>query len=105
MKSRLAQLVFALAALLLALAPAAAAWDAASKPIVIRPANHDISLPLREMAGTAPTVLPSGRIFPLRSIPPRPGANAQVGEDRALQTLNLPLVNTVPGLNFDGISA
>src|SRR5260370_36899551 len=99
MKSRLAQLVFALAALLLALAPAAAAGDAASKPIVIRPANHDISLPLREMAGTAPTVLPSGRIFRLRSIPPRPGADAKAGEHGALQTLHLPLGKTVPALH------
>src|SRR5215471_3900756 len=105
MKSKVAQLAFALTSLLLALVPAATAGSAAAKPTVIRPVNHDISAPLRDLATSPLMGLPSGRIVPLRPMPPLPRAKAPVGRDRALQTRVLALVNTVPGLNFDGIGA
>ena len=36
---------------------------------------------------------------------PLPGSGAPAREDLALQRLPLPLVNTIPGLNFDGVGA
>ena len=107
MKSKFARLALSvLPALLLALAPAAPAQNAGSKPIVIRPSVHDVSPPLRDMVASAPIAIPSGQnIIPLGQTPPLPGANAPLGQDPVLQTLDLPLVGTIPGLNFDGVSA
>jgi hypothetical protein len=80
--------------------------DVSSKPIVIHAANHDISPPLSQMAANAPAP-PSGgqRVRPEHETPPIPGAGAAPGPDLALQQQTLPLVGTVNGLNFDGISA
>jgi hypothetical protein len=44
-------------------------------------------------------------IIPLRPTRTIPGAGAPVGEDPVLQKLPLPLVNTINGLNFEGVSA
>src|SRR5579863_9796223 len=107
MKSKFARLALSvLPALLLLLATAAPAQNAGPKPIVIPSVAHDVSQPLRDMVASAPIVIPSGQYnFPLRQTPPLPGANAAIGKDPVLQTLDLPLVNTVPGLDFDGVSA
>jgi hypothetical protein len=92
---------------LLALLAAVPGWaQSRSKPTVIRPTNHDVSRPLRDM------VTPSLNL----EIPgqheienPRPplirGSEIPLAEDKALQKEVLPLVNTVPGLNFDGVGA
>jgi hypothetical protein len=107
MKSKFAKLALSVVpALLLVLAPAAPAQNAPSKPIVIRPLAHDVSPPLRDMLNSAPFVIPSGQsILPLRLTPALPGSNAPLGKDPVLQTQVLPLVNTTPGLDFDGVSA
>ncbi|HEY6308738.1 MAG TPA: hypothetical protein VI488_20035 [Candidatus Angelobacter sp.] len=80
--------------------------DASPKPIVMHAANHDISPPLSQMAANAPP-RPSGgqRIRPEHETPPIPGAGAAAGPDLALQQQTLPLVGTINGLNFAGISA
>jgi hypothetical protein len=76
------------------------------KPIVIPAYHHDLSAPLSQLAGSAPTSASTGHvIIPLRLTRPVPGASTGVGEDSALQTLSLPLVSTINGLNFEGVSA
>jgi hypothetical protein len=110
MKSKFARLALSfLPALFLALAPAALAENAGPKPIVIRPSAHDVSPPLRDMVASAPPRPLLGGppiiIEPPRLTPPLPGSGAPLGPDSVLQTATLPLVNTVPGLNFDGVGA
>ena len=91
---------------LASVAAAAGAEEGSSKPIVIQPSYHDVSPPLRDMVAAAPFETPTGQhIIPLRPTPPLPGAGAAPAEDRVLQTLTLPLVGTINGLNFDGVSA
>ena len=81
------------------------AQKASSKPFVIHPSHHDISRPLREMAGTVPVSLPgTGHIIPLRLTRPLPQGRAPAGEDQVLQRETLPLVGTIAGLNFDGVT-
>jgi hypothetical protein len=81
------------------------AQKASSKPFVIHPSNHDISLPLRELAGTVPTSLPgTGQSIPLRPTRPLPQGRTPVGPDQVLQLETLPLVGTINGLNFDGVT-
>jgi len=95
--------VFVLASV--ALSPAAA-QESSTKPIVIPAYHHDVSAPLRDMVAAAPFEAPSGQhIIPIYPTPPLPGSGGPPVEDQALQTLTLPLVGTVPGLNFDGVSA
>jgi hypothetical protein len=95
-----------LPAFFLASVAAAPAQEGSSKPIVIQPSYHDVSPPLRDMVAAAPFEMPTGQhIIPLRPTPPLPGAGAAPAEDRVLQTLTLPLVGTINGLNFDGVSA
>lgn len=107
MKRKFARLALSvLPGLLLGLTAAATAQTAGSKPIVIRPLAHDVSQPLSETVATAPIVIPSGqRNIPLRSTRAIPGANVPVRQDSVLQTLQLPLIGTTPGLNFDGVGA
>jgi hypothetical protein len=107
MNSRLRNVtVSVLPVFFLALVRAAPAQEASPKPIVIAPSHYDVSPPLRDMVAEAPIETPTGQhIIPLRHGPPLPGSNAPAGEDRDLQTLNLPLVGTEPGLNFEGVSA
>jgi hypothetical protein len=97
-----------LAVLLLALATAlpGLAQEVGSKPIVIPASHHDISAPLSEMVAHAPAPPTGGqRVQPERPMPPIPGAGAPPSPDLALQTQTLPLVGTVNGPNFAGISA
>jgi hypothetical protein len=105
MKSKLARVTLsALPVFLLALVLAVPAL--AQKPIVIPATHHDISPPLRDLVASAPLEFPASQtIIPLRPTRPLPGASAPFVEDSVLQTLTLPLVDTSPGLNFDGISA
>jgi hypothetical protein len=108
MRSKLVKIAFqVLPLLLLALAPGAdvLAQQPSAKPFVIHASHHDVSLPLREMAASAPSLLPdSGRIIPLRPMPPLPTGSAPAGEDRALQREVLPSVGTVNGINIDGVT-
>jgi len=100
MPSILAVLLFALAA-----AVPASARQASSKPIVISPVAYDTSPPLVDMVAAASAKVATGQgIIPMR-FPPRSPAASLTGQDPALQTLTLPLVNTTPGLNFAGIGA
>src|SRR5215472_438377 len=81
------------------------AQKASSKPFVIHPSHHDISLPLRELAGTVPVSLPGmGHSIPLRPTRPLPQGRTPVGPDQVLQLETLPLVGTINGLNFDGVT-
>jgi hypothetical protein len=79
-----------------------------SGPIVRHALKHDVSRPLAEMvAAEPPPILRDQQIeieAPLPG-PPLPGSDAPAGPDSALQTRTLPLVNTVPGLNFAGVGA
>jgi Fibronectin type III domain len=98
----------ALAVFLLAWAWATptSAQEVSSKPVVIPPLAHDVSLPLRDIVASAPVEAPAAqRIIPLRRTPPLPGGGAAPGEDPILQRQSLPLVGTTNGLNFAGISA
>jgi hypothetical protein len=82
------------------------AQKSSPKPFVIHASHHDISLPLRDLAASEPELLPGvGHILPLRPTRPLPVTGAAPAEDRALQTVTLPLVSTTNELNFDGISA
>ena len=84
--------------------PAVAATG--SGPTVIHASHHDISPPLGQMVRSAPPMHPGGQRIIENERPPQiPGGDIQLKEDRALQTQSLPLVNTVPGLNFDGAGA
>ena len=81
---------------------------AQSGPTVRHAIKHDVSRPLSEMVAATPR--PQGGVNveiepprPTRPLPTGPGAST--GRDSALQTAPLPLVNTVPGLNFDGVGA
>lgn len=77
-----------------------------SSPIVRPASNHDLSRPLRDLALTAvPNPLGENREIENERGRPIPGSDIQLNEDKALQTQPLPLVNTVPGLNFDGVGA
>jgi len=91
---------------LLALVPVQVlAQKSNSKPLVIPASHHDISQPLREMALTAPMVLPkTGLTIPVRPTGPLPKGPGSVGEDQVLQREVLPLVGTINGLNFDGVT-
>jgi hypothetical protein len=91
---------------LLALVPVQVlAQKSNSKPFLIHASHHDISPPLRELAGTVPVSLPgTGHIIPLRPTRPLPQGRAPAGEDRVLQREALPLVGTISGLNFDGVT-
>ena len=81
------------------------AQEGSPKPIVIHPTYHDVSPPLRDMVAAAPFEAPTGQhIIPLRATPPLRGAGAPPAEDRVLQTLTLPLVGTINGLNFNGVT-
>src|SRR5579864_345402 len=81
------------------------AQKASAKPFVIHPSHHDISLPLRDLAGTVPTFLPgTGQSIPLRPTRPLPQGRTPVGPDQVLQLETLPLVDTINGLNFDGVT-
>ena len=81
------------------------AQKVSSKPFVIHPSHHDISRPLRELAATASMSLPkTGQSYPLRPTRPLPQGHAPLGEDQVLQREALPLVGTISGLNFDGIT-
>ena len=98
-------LCIAIAMCFLALAIAA---PAQSGPIVRHAIKHDVSRTLTEMVASTP--LPVGNPHveieaprPTRPLPVGPGA--KTGRDTALQTSTLPLINTVPGLNFDGVGA
>lgn len=106
MKSVHSVAVSCVAFFLLALVPVQVlAQKASSKPFVIHASNHDISAPLREMALTAPMVLPgTGQILPVRPTRPLPQGAAPAGVDPVLQREPLPLVSTINGLNFDGVS-
>lgn len=92
--------------LLLSLVPLQVlAQKASSKPFVIHPSHHDISLPLRELAGTVPVSLPgTGHSIPLRPTRPLPQGRTPAGPDQVLQLETLPLVGTINGLNFDGVT-
>ena len=109
MKCKFASITISvLPAFFLALVPGVpvAAQEGSPKPIVISPTYHDASPPLRDMVAAAPAEAPSGQhIIPLRPMPPLPGSGAAPEEDPVLQTLTLPLVGTINGLNFDGVSA
>ena len=109
MKCKFASITISvLPAFFLALVPGVpvAAQEGSPKPIVISPTYHDVSPPLRDMVAAAPAEAPSGQhIIPLRPMPPLPGSGAAPEEDPVLQTLTLPLVGTINGLNFDGVSA
>ena len=107
MKSTIQSLaVSCIAIFLLALVPVQVlAQKANSKPFVIHASQHDISPPLRDMALTAPMVLPgTGQVLPVRSTRPLPQGSGPVGQDMALQLQPLPLVSTINGLNFDGVT-
>jgi hypothetical protein len=81
------------------------AQKASSKPFVIHPSHHDISLPVRELATTTPTSIPgTGYSIPLRPTRPLPQGRALAGQDQVLQRETLPLVGTINGLNFDGVT-
>ncbi len=80
--------------------------QASPQPKVIKPAAHDISPPLREMAlGTLGQVPASQQVIPLRALPALAGSGGPLVKDKDLQTITLPLVGTSNGLNFDGVSA
>src|SRR5215469_7365890 len=97
--------VSCVAVVLSALVPVQAlAQKPSPKPFVIHASNHDVSPPLRDLALTAPLLLGTGQVMPLRPLPPLPQGRALVGEDSVLQHAPLPLVGTINGLNFDGIS-
>jgi hypothetical protein len=86
----------------------ALAASAQSGPIVRHALKHDVSRPLTEMVAATPRPQGVGNVEieaprPTRPLPIGPGASA--GRDSALQTAALPLINTVPGLNFDGVGA
>jgi len=82
------------------------AQKSSPKPSVIPAYHHDVSSPLSQLVGSAPASSPAGQVvIPLRPTRPLPGSGAPAGEDLALQRLPLPLVNTIPGLNFDGVGA
>jgi hypothetical protein len=94
------------AVVLLSLVPVQVlAQKASSKPFVIQPSHHDISLPLRDLAGNVPASLPgTGQTIPLRPTRPLPQGRTPVGPDQVLQLETLPLVGTINGLNFDGVT-
>jgi hypothetical protein len=86
----------------------AIAAPAQSGPIVRHAIKHDVSRTLTEMVAATPR--PTGNPHveieaprPTRPLPVGPGA--RTGRDTALQTSTLPLINAVPGLNFDGVGA
>lgn len=107
MKGSLARLTLSIfTAVLLVSAPVAVGQKIASTPRVIRPKTHDVSPPLRDIVASAPNLSITGEHqIKNRRLSQIPGGNAQSGEDKALQAQVLPLVNTSPGLNFDGISS
>lgn len=92
---------------LLALAAAVPGWaQSKSKPVVVRPSAHDVSPPLRDMVANSRNLIVTGEHEIENLRPPLiPGAGVQSGEDKALQKEVLALVNTVPGLDFDGVGA
>src|SRR5215469_2838230 len=97
--------VSCVAVVLLALVPIEVlAQKQSPKPFVIHASNHDISPPLRDLALTAPLLLGTGQIMPLRPLPPLPQGRGLVGEDPVLQRAPIPLVSTINGLNFDGVT-
>jgi len=60
---------------------------------------------LRELAATAPVLLPgTGQSIPLRPTRSLPKGPGPAGEDPVLQREARPLVGTINGLNFDGIT-
>jgi hypothetical protein len=99
-------LLSVLALFFLVLAPVPALAQVNAKPAVIQASHHDISPPLREMAAhdLSPS-LTGQHVVRLGSGPALPGSDAPIGEDKALQRNILPLVGTVPGLNFDGVNS
>ena len=77
-----------------------------SKPVVIRPTAHDVSPPLRDMVVPYLNLEIAGEHEIENPRPPLiRGSELPLAEDKALQKEVLPLVNTVPGLNFDGVGA
>jgi hypothetical protein len=103
MKKSLASISVVVCLLVLALAA-----SAQSGPIVRHAIKHDVSRPLAEMVAASPRPVGGPNVEieaprPTRQLPIGPGAAA--GRDAALQSTVLPLVNTVPGLNFDGVGA
>jgi len=81
------------------------AQNGSPKPFVIPASHHDISAPLRDLALTGPMLLPAaGQILPVRPTRPLPQGPAPAGQDQVLQTQPLPLVSTINGLNFDGVT-
>jgi hypothetical protein len=76
------------------------------KPTVTPAYHHDVSPPLSQLVGSAPASAPTGQvIIPLRPTRPLPGSELPSGEDTVLQKLPLPLVGTISGLDFEGVSA
>lgn len=81
------------------------AQQSTPKPFVIHASHYDVSLPLRELAATAPAPVPGYRhILPVRPTRPLPKGSAPAGEDRVLQREALPLVGTISGINIDGVT-
>ena len=91
------------APLVLLLTSASVAQQDSAKATVVRDSGHDLSAPLWSMP---PAV--SGQAEELEEEPaPRetePLSAAPVVEDGALQNFTGPLVNTVPGIDFEGVA-
>jgi hypothetical protein len=101
-------LLSVLALVFLILAPAVPALAKShAKPIVIHPNHFDLSQPLRDMVANELRVAPYGNhIIPIGGQDTLKATQNQAGaEDKALQKDVLPLVGTIPGLNFDGVGA
>src|SRR6202140_2706652 len=92
---------------LLALSAAVPGWaQSKSKPVVVRPTNHDVSRPLRDMVTPYLNLEIPGQHEIENPRPPLiRGSEIPSAEDKALQKAVLPLVNTIPGLDFDGVGA
>jgi len=84
------------------------AASAQSGPIVRPAIKHDVSRPLAEMVAAEPRPILRGQEVEIeapRFTRPLPKNGVPAGKDPILQTEALPLVGTVPGLNFDGVGA
>ena len=82
--------------------------SAQSGPIVRHAIKHDVSQSLREMVAATPRPQGVGNVeieAPRFTRPLPVGPGGRPSSDTALQTSTLPLVNTVPGLNFAGVGA
>lgn len=112
MRSKLATIAFqAVPLLLLALAPTRNVLGQQStsakgnpKPFVIEASHYDVSLPLRDMAASAPALFPRLGIIPLRPTGPLPASSAPAKNDQVLQGTVLPPVGTINGINIDGVT-